>query len=112
MKVAHLVAFPIHNQVPLYRELAARPQLDLTVYFYSDASVRGYRDREFGRELRGDTTLLDGYRSRFLPSAAGTGIQSRYGQRPNWDVLGEVLSDGYDALWIHGYAHANTWLGT
>ena len=47
----------------------ARPELDLTVYFYSDASVRGYRDREFGHEMRGDTPLLDGYRSRFLPSA-------------------------------------------
>ena len=56
--------------------------------------------------------MLEGYRSRFLPSAARTGIQSRYGQRPNWDVLGEVLSDGYEALWIHGYAHANAWLAT
>ena len=25
---------------------------------------------------------------------------------PNWDVLREVLTDGFDALWIHGYAHA------
>jgi glycosyltransferase involved in cell wall biosynthesis len=112
MRIAHLVSHPIHYQAPLYRELASRPEVDLTVYFYSDASVRGYRDREFGHEVQWDTPLLDGYRSRFLPSAARTGIQSRYGQRPNWDVLGEVLSDGYEALWIHGYAHANAWLAT
>ena len=112
VRVAHLVSHPIHYQAPLYRELAARPDLDLTVYFYSDASVRGYRDVEFGHEVEWDTPLLEGYRSRFLPSAARTGIQSRYGQRPNWDVLGEVLADGYEALWIHGYAHANAWLAT
>ena len=112
VRVAHLVSHPIHYQAPLYRELAARSEIDLTVYFYSDASVRGYRDREFGHEVQWDTPLLDGYRSRFLPSAARTGIQSRYGQRPNWDVLGEALSDGYEALWIHGYAHANAWLAT
>jgi len=111
VRVAHLVSHPIHYQAPLYRDLASRPEIDLTVYFYSDASARGYRDREFGHEVQWDTPLLDGYRSRFLPSAARTGIQSRYGQRPNWDVLAEVVSDGYDALWVHGYAHANAWLG-
>jgi glycosyltransferase involved in cell wall biosynthesis len=110
VRLAHLVSHPIHNQAPLYRELAARPGIDLTVYFYSDASVRGYRDREFGREVRWDTPLLDGYYSRFLPSAARTRIQGRYGAAPNWDVLHEVLAERFDALWIHGYAHLNTWL--
>jgi len=109
VRVAHLVSHPIHYQAPLYRELASR-RVDLTVYFYSDASVRGYRDREFGHEVRWDTPLLEGYRSRFLPSAARTGIQRKYGERPNWDVLAEVVSQSYDALWIHGYAHANAWL--
>jgi glycosyltransferase involved in cell wall biosynthesis len=112
MKVAHLVSFPIHYQAPLYRELACRPELDLTVYFYSDASVRGYQDREFGRKVRGDTTLLDGYRSRFLPSAVRSPDVGPYGLGPNWDVLREVLTDGYDALWIHGYAHSNAWLAS
>jgi len=110
MRVAHLVSHPIHNQAPLYRELSGRDGIDLTVYFYSDASVRGYEDREFGREVRWDTPLLDGYRSRFLPSAARTGIQQTYGAGPNWDVLREVLAGRYDALWIHGYAHLNAWL--
>src|SRR6266536_1583049 len=108
--LAHLVSHPIHYQAPLYRELASRPEVDLTVYFYSDASVRGYHDLEYGREVRWDTPLLEGYRSRFLPSAARTGIQAPYGAAPNLDVLREVLSDGYDTIWIHGYAHVNAWL--
>jgi glycosyltransferase involved in cell wall biosynthesis len=110
MRVAHLVSHPIHYQAPLYRELSARPGIDLTVYFYSDASVRGYRDREFGTDVRWDTPLLDGYRSRFLPSAAETRTQGRYGAGPNWDVLHEVYAERFDAVWIHGYAHLNAWL--
>jgi glycosyltransferase involved in cell wall biosynthesis len=110
VRLAHLVSHPIQYQAPLYREVSSRPGIDLTVYFYSDASVRGYRDREFGRDVRLDTSLLDGYRSRFLASAARTGIQGTYGAAPNWDVLREVLTDGYDVLWIHGYAHLNAWL--
>ena len=110
VRLAHLVSHPIHYQAPLYRELASRPEVDLTVYFYSDASVRGYHDLEYGREVRWDTPLLEGYRSRFLPSAARTGIQAPYGAAPNLDVLREVLSDGYDTIWIHGYAHVNAWL--
>lgn len=110
MRVAHLVSHPIPYQAPLYRELARRSEIDLTVYFYSDASVRGYHDVEFGRAVRWKTPLLEGYRSRFLPSAARTGVQRPYGDPPNWDVLREVWGDGYDALWIHGYAHANAWL--
>jgi glycosyltransferase involved in cell wall biosynthesis len=112
VRVAHLVSHPIHYYAPLYREVSSRPEVDLTVYFYSDAYLRGDRDPEFGREIRWDAPLLDGFRSRFLPSAAFAGVPGRYGATPNWDVLGEVLRDGYDALWIHGYAHLNAWLAT
>lgn len=110
VRLAHLVSHPIHYQSPLYRELGSRPEVELTVYFYSDASVRGYVDREFGREVHWDVPLLEGYRSRFLPSSVRTGVQRPYGDRPNWDVLRELVDERYDALWIHGYAHANAWL--
>jgi glycosyltransferase involved in cell wall biosynthesis len=107
VRLAHLVSYPIHYQAPLYRELASRDEIDLTVYFYSDASVRGYHDREFGRALQWDTPLLDGYRSRFLPSAVRSLEHGPYGVAPNWDVLREAVSGEYDVLWLHSYAHAN-----
>jgi len=110
VRVAHLVSHPIHYQAPLYRELASRPEIELTVYFYSDGSVRGYHDEEFGRVVRWDTPLLEGYRSRFLPSAARPVAQAALESSPSWDILREVLRDSYDAIWIHGYIHANAWL--
>jgi glycosyltransferase involved in cell wall biosynthesis len=108
VRVAHLVTHPIHYYAPLYRELARRPGIELTVYFYSDVSLRSHRDPEFGTEVHWDTPLLDGYRSRFLPSASRTNTQ--YRAALNWDVLHEVFSERFDAVWIHGYAHVNSWL--
>lgn len=109
-RVAHLVSHPIPYFAPLYRELASRPEVDLTVYFYSDASARAYADAEFGRSVTWDASLLDGYRSTFLPSAARTDLSTRMLKRPNWDIVREIASGRYDVLWMHGYAHLTTWL--
>jgi glycosyltransferase involved in cell wall biosynthesis len=110
VRVAHLVSHPIQYFAPLYRELAQRPEIDLTVYFYSDATAREFVDAGFGRAVTWDTPLLDGYKHTFLPSAARTDISGRFIKRPNLDIVGEVASGEYDVLWVHGYAHLTTWL--
>jgi glycosyltransferase involved in cell wall biosynthesis len=112
VRVAHLVSHPIQYFAPLYRELASRPEIDLTVYFYSDATVRDFYSPEFERTIRWDTPLLDGYRSRFCPSATRSDVNGSFLRRPNWDILREVTSGQYDVLWVHGYAHPNAWLAT
>ena len=110
VRVAHLVSHPIQYFAPLYRELATRREIELTVYFYSDASVRGYHDSEFGRDVQWDTPLLDGYRSRFAQNASRTGFEPGLGRRVHWDVVRSVLAGGYDLIWAHGYAYPTSWL--
>jgi glycosyltransferase involved in cell wall biosynthesis len=110
IRIAHLVSHPIQYFAPLYRELASRPEVDLTVLFYSDATVREFHDAGFGRAVEWDVPLLGGYKHRFLPSAASTPIAGPFLRRPNWDVVREVASGRYDVLWVHGYAHLTTWL--
>ncbi len=110
VRVAHLVSHPIQYFAPLYCELAARPEVDLTVFFYSDATVREFVDEGFGRAVEWDVPLLGGYKHRFMPSAARTPISGRFLRRPNWDIVREIAGGGFDVLWVHGYAHATTWL--
>ncbi len=110
VRVAHLVSHPIQYFAPLYRELARREEIDLTVYFYSDATAREFVDPGFGRSVAWDTPLLDGYRSRILPSATRTDIAGSFLKRPNIDIVREATSGAYDVLWLHGYAHLTTWL--
>jgi glycosyltransferase involved in cell wall biosynthesis len=110
LRVAHLVSHPIQYFAPLYRELASRREIDVTVFFYSDATAREFIDPGFGRSVTWDTPLLDGYRYRFMASASRTDLSSRVLKRPNWDIVREIASGRYDVLWVHGYAHLTTWL--
>jgi len=88
----------------MLRFLAAQGDIDLTVFFMSDLSVRGYLDPGFGRSVCWDIPLLEGYRSTFLPTLGGRDRVSFW--RPMAYGLGRILkSGGFDALWVHGYAH-------
>ncbi|MCU1323114.1 MAG: glycosyl transferase group 1 [Acidobacteriaceae bacterium] len=87
------------------------PDVELTVLYGSDFSVKGYKDDGFGVDVKWDLPLLDGYRHEFLPvlrdigtqtvtSPLNSGIVSRLrGSR-------EILP--YDLLWVHGYAMVNS----
>lgn len=110
VRVAHLVSHPIQYFAPLYRELATRPEIDLTVYFYSDATAREFVDAGFGRAVTWDTPLLGGYQHVFCPSARTTDISGGFLKRPNIDIVREIASGKFDVLWVHGYAHLTTWL--
>ena len=67
VRLAYLV--PSHP-VPgsLLRRIAREPDIDLTVFFGSDFSVKGYKDQGFGGVgVKWDLPLVDGYRHEFLP---------------------------------------------
>jgi len=109
IKLAHLVSHPVHYFAPLYRELSSRPEVDLTVHFYSDAPLQAAHDAEFARAVAWDAPLLGGYAYRFADSAATTPARAA-SMRPQFDVVRDVLRGRYDIVWAHGYAHATAWL--
>lgn len=111
VRLAYLVSHPIQYQAPLLRRIAAEPGIDLTVFFGSDFSVRGYRDEGFGVGVHWDVPLTEGYRHEFLPVLRDTGTVgfSRPLNRGIWSRLrGRKTTPAFDALWVHGYASANT----
>jgi glycosyltransferase involved in cell wall biosynthesis len=107
-RLAHLVSHPIPYFAPLYRELAARPEVELTVYFYTDVTLREYHDAEFGRSIRWDTELVDGYRCKIFPSAHAADLSRRV-RRCNWDICRDLVAERYDAVWVHGYGYPTAW---
>ncbi|MGC1677684.1 MAG: glycosyltransferase family 4 protein, partial [Candidatus Binataceae bacterium] len=103
-RIACMVTHPIQYQAPMFRHLAASPEIDLTVFFLSDISMREYRDAGFGVTLKWDVPLLEGYRSEFLPALGAIDQISFW--RPFTVAIRRRLRAGrFDALWIHGYAH-------
>lgn len=103
-KVAYLVSHPIQYQAPLLRHLHGMPGLELTTFFLSDFSVRGYRDEGFGVEVAWDTPLLDGYRHVFLEPRKEGDIQGFWAAYPK--TFAPIMDGGFDVLWVHGYAQA------
>jgi glycosyltransferase involved in cell wall biosynthesis len=103
-RVACLVSHPIQYQAPLFRYIAARPGIELTVFFLSDLSVHAYRDSGFGVDVKWDVPLLDGYRHEFLPRVGSWSGLSFW--RPwTFGLRARLRRGRFDALWVHGYAH-------
>ena len=101
-RLAYLVSHPIQYQAPLLRRVAGDPEIDLTVIFMSDFSVRAYKDEGFGVKVEWDVPLLEGYAHEFLPPK-GAPATNMAEIRPKG--LGKALARGrFDVLWTHGYA--------
>ncbi len=111
VRLAYVVSHPIQYQAPLLRRLALEPDIELTVLFGSDLSIRSYRDEGFGVEVAWDTPLLEGYRSRFLPALRDPGTVTAITPLSRSLLRALREADGrpaFDALWVHGYASLNS----
>jgi glycosyltransferase involved in cell wall biosynthesis len=104
IRLAYLVSHPIQYQSPLLRRIAHEPGIDLTVFFGSDFSIRGYHDKDFGVDVKWDIPLTDGFRHEFLPALRDTGDEGIFTPISR-GILGRLR--GFDVLWVHGYATVN-----
>jgi len=114
VRLACLVSHPIQYQAPLLRRIAKERDIDLTVFFGSDFSVRGYRDTGFGVGVKWDVPLLDGYRHEFLPKLRDNqtvGVASPLNRGIVSRLRGRGGNPGFDVLWVHGYASVNAMHG-
>ncbi len=114
VRLAYLVSHPIQYQTPLLRRIAQEPDIDLTVFFGSDFSVKGYRDEGFGVSFKWDVPQLEGYRYEVLPALRDNGSEG------TWSPISRGLSSrlagqggapAFDVLWVHGYATVNQMQG-
>ncbi|HLW46985.1 MAG TPA: glycosyltransferase [bacterium] len=109
-RLAYLVSHPIQYQVPLLQRLAAHPEIALHVYYMTDEGARLSRDPEFGVPIQWDVPLLEGYAWTLLRNRSwwpGADHPLRFVHPSLPGVLGR---ERYDALIVHGYAHATEWL--
>lgn len=112
VRMAYLVSHPIQYQSPLLRRIAREPEIELTVFYGSDFSVKGYKDAGFGGiDVKWDIPLLEGYNYEFLPV-----IRDEARVTPttplNHGILRRLKGDrgkpAFDVLWVHGYASVNS----
>ena len=102
VRVAIFATHPIQYHVPIWRALSKTPGFEMTVYYFSDHSVRGGVDSGFGVPVAWDVPLLDGYRSVFLNRAADYDKPDSVGIDNPQRVLRE---GGHQCVIIQGYRY-------
>ena len=105
-----LVSHPIQYQTPLYKLLSKEPEIDLTVLFCSDWGLKTYKDKGFGKEVKWDIPLLDGYKYKFLKNVSPFPNVSTFFGLINPEIVNELKKSDYDAIWLHGWNSFTNWL--
>lgn len=96
LRLGALVSHPIQYFAPLFRELAGRPEIDLTVIYRTRLGVDAYHDPGFGQTVQWDIPLLDGYQHVFLSRKTTlSGVEPK--------IVGVLLRERFDVLLVHGY---------
>lgn len=101
VRIGVFATHPIQYQAPIWRGLSALPGTDLTVYYFSDRSVRGGLDPGFGRGVAWDLDLLSGYRSVFV----GRDGNPDEPWRLRLKTADHRKLVGLDWVFINGYTH-------
>jgi glycosyltransferase involved in cell wall biosynthesis len=95
-RLAVLASHPIHYQAPLWRLLAADPEIETTVFFQDHAGLRPYHDPGFDKIIQWDLPLTEGYR--------------HYAFKNSLNFLRQLRRGNYDALLVHAWSSPATWL--
>jgi glycosyltransferase involved in cell wall biosynthesis len=109
VKVDYFLSHPIQYFSPLFRKMAEK--IDLSVYYYSDLSVKGELDKEFNTVVKWDTPLLLGYKSRVLKNWSGRrSMNNRFRDAINPSVFTIIRKSKSKVVIINGWNYASNWM--
>src|SRR3989344_967375 len=93
-RLAIITSHPIQYQTPLFKKISEHGEIQLTVYFREKkGALAPYYDKEFGKNVKWEIPLLEGYFFKFL-----SGLKH---------LTQELQPTSYDALIVYGW---NSWL--
>ena len=103
--MAYILQHPIQYQSPLLRKINNSGDIDLDVVYLSDCSTKTYKDKGFGRSVKWDLDLLEGYKYRFLKKLLFKKSDVSLFKPVVYGVYAMLNERNWDAVWMHGYNH-------
>jgi glycosyltransferase involved in cell wall biosynthesis len=103
-RLAYFVSHPIQYQAPLLRLLSEDPDINLTVFFFSDFSLNTYKDEGFGQSIKWDVPLTTGYNHQFLKYWGSSQRDGWLKQPVATDIYHQLKDGQFDAIWVHGWS--------
>jgi len=105
-RLSFLLSHQIQYFSPLFREINKKANIDLTVYYCSDETVKRFKDKEFGKFIEWDIPLLEGYKYKFLKNySPKPSIYAGFFGLTNLNVIQELKKDGIGILIVHGWGY-------
>jgi glycosyltransferase involved in cell wall biosynthesis len=96
---------------PVFRVMAQHPRLEIQVAYCSLQGAEGGMDKDFGREVKWDVPLLDGYPWMQVPNRASRPGLGRFFGLVNTGLWRMIRKGRYDAVVIYtGYRYASFWI--
>jgi len=103
-KINYYLSHPIQYFSPLLREM--NKEFDLEVYYFSDASVKGNVDVGFGRKVKWDIPLLDGYRYTFLKNLSKRkSLSNKMWDAVNPGVIKTLIQGNSSIVIVNGWSY-------
>ena len=104
-RLAIVSSHPVQYYAPWFQFLASTGRVDLKVFYLWDHGVRAGYDPGFGKSIKWDVPLLDGYPFEFVPNISSRpGTDHFFGLR-NPTLANRVTDFGPDAALLIGYNH-------
>jgi glycosyltransferase involved in cell wall biosynthesis len=108
LRVLVIASHPVQYSSPVFRLMAQHPRLDFHVAYCSLRGAEAGHDPEFGRSVKWDVPLLDGYSWTHVPNR-GSGSESFFGLH-NPGLWSLIRKGRFDAVLCHtGYLRASFW---
>ncbi len=101
-RVAFVTTHPIQYQIPLFRILHEKPDIDLTV-FYCHQPDQDQQGDGFGVAFQWDIPLLDGYNYEFLRNVSQNPSVTAFRGCDTPEIDGRIRDGRFDAVIVNGW---------
>ena len=107
IQLGYFLSHPIQYFSPLLKALAFKARLK--VYYFSDASITGKKDKGFGLTIRWDTPLLEGYDYEFLKNISkSNSLNNRFWDVVNPGIFKVLWKEKAEVVIVNGWTYSST----
>ncbi len=103
-KLAIITTHPIQYNAPIFKLLSERKNVQIKVFYTWEDSKNGIFDKNFGRNIKWDIPLLEGYDYQFVKNTSKEQGTHHFKGMINPDLNIEIVKWGANAVLIFGWS--------
>ncbi|MEN8120721.1 MAG: glycosyltransferase family 4 protein [Bacteroidota bacterium] len=104
-KLAIITTHPIQYNAPLFKLISERGKIEIKVFYTWEQSKERVYDEKFGREIKWDIPLLEGYDYTFVKNISKTPGSAKFYGIINPTLIQEIEEWQANAILVFGWNH-------